>query len=177
MSERPDSYDNKPWFKKYSREWLEGSIRFDCTAEERSVFDDFMAMANESRNRGVIQANDDTPYPHPWIAAKLNISLELLERCIVKFLEQERITENKHGIVVLNFSYWQGLNTRSRGRPSKQSREHPELTDKQKLEREYLHRIGMAHREKRRELGRDLTTEEDQGLRDKIWREVYGEDR
>lgn len=175
MQERPDFYDSKPWFKKYSKEWLGGSIRFDCTPEERSVFDDFLCMANESRTRGVIQANDETPYPHPWLASKLNISLELLERCITKFTEQQRIRENKHGILVLNFSYWQGLDTRKRGRPSKQSRERPELTEEKRLAIEYQNKLSIAKLDKKGELGQPLTPDEVDELRYKIQREVYGE--
>jgi len=174
MSERPDYYDRHPWFKKYSREWLEGSIRFDCTPDERSVFDDFLSLANESRNRGIIQANDETPYPHSWLAAKLNVPLELLERCILKFTEQQRVIENEHGILVVNFSYWQGLDTRRRGRPTKQSRQRPEPTEEEKLESEYNNRVGVAAFEKRQELGRSLSTEEITEITDKIKREVYG---
>jgi len=175
MSERPDSYERNPWFKKYSREWLEGSIRFDCTPAERSVFDDFLSLANESRNRGVIQANDETPYPHPWLAAKLNIPLELLESCISKFIEQDRIRVNDHGIVVLNFSYWQGLDTRKRGRPPKRSRERPESTEEQKLNAKYNNKLTLAKMAKKEELGRPLTNEELQELIGKIQGEVYGE--
>lgn len=173
MPERPDSYDRRPWYKVYSREALEGSLRFDCNSEERGVWWDFCHMANESRTRGVIQANDETPYPHPWLAAKLNISLELLDRCIEKFTSQKRIYENEHGIEVLNFQYWQGLNTRKvRGRP----RKYPLPTEEEKLESEYRTRIGVAYRGKKHQLGRDLTVEENQELQNTIHKEVYGDD-
>lgn len=105
MPRKPLQY--KPWLKFYSKPWLHGSLRFDCTPEERSVWADLLALGNESRNRGVIQANDDTPYPHPWLANQLNISLELLERCLAKFTTQERIHVNETGIHILNFDWYQ----------------------------------------------------------------------
>ena len=175
MSERSDSYERMPFLKLYSREWLQGSLRIQNDAAERGVWADFLALANESRNRGVIQANDETPYPHSYLAAVLNIPLELLELCMLKFTVQERILENEHGILVLNFSYWQGLDTRRRGRPSKQSRDRPERTDTQKLESEYQNKLAIAKMDKKGELGRPLTNEELNELSDGIRTEVYGE--
>ena len=175
MPERPDSYERMPFLKLYSREWLHGSLRVQNDAAERGVWADFLALANESRNRGVIQANDETPYPHSYLAASLNIPLELLDRCILKFTEQERISENEQGILIINFKYWQGLDTRRRGRPSKQSRGRPEPTKEQKLSMEYQNRLSVANMEKKKELGRHLNNEELNKLRDKIEREVYGE--
>ncbi len=176
MPERPNSYPRYPFYKKYSREWLEGSIRFDCDPAERSVFEDFLSMANESRNRGKIQANDETPYPHPWLAAKLNIPLELLEHCIEKFTGQGRISEDEHGILVINFDYWQGLDTtRGRGRPSRPKREAPEQTEESKLKTEYSTKLSLATQSRKKELGRDLSKEEMQETMAEIRKEVYGE--
>ncbi len=175
MPERPDSYERMPFLKLYSREWLHGSLRVQNDATERGVWADFLALANESRNRGVIQANEETPYPHSYLATVLNIPLELLERCIQKFTEQERVFEDKHGILIINFSYWQGLNTRRRGRPSKQSHGRHELTEEEKLDIDYRNRIGITNREKRKELGRDLSAREYQELLDKVRKEVYGD--
>ena len=174
MSARPDSYERMPFLKLYSREWLHGSLRVENDAAERGVWTDFLALGNESRNRGVIQANDETPYPHSYLAAVLNIPLELLEHCIQKFTEQERIKENTHGIEIINFGYWQGLDTRRRGRPSKQSRQHLEPTEEQKLESEYNNKLAVAKMENTKELGRPLTDKELTKLRDKISAEVYG---
>jgi len=173
MPERPESYERMPFLKLYSREWLQGSLRVQNDAAERGVWTDFLALGNESRNRGVIQANDETPYPHHYLAALLNIPLELLDHCILKFTEQDRIAENSHGILITNFSYWQGLDTRRRGRPSKQSRERPEPTEEQKLTTVYQNRLAVAKMEKKQELGRPLTAKESVELREKIRGEIY----
>ncbi len=123
MPNEPQQYkqpwDYKPFYKMYSRTWLVGSIRFDCNAAERGVYADLLAMANESRNRGVIQANETTPYKHPWLAAHLNIPLDLLEQCLAKFTDQGRISENGAGIQILKFNYYNGPERKQRGRPLK----------------------------------------------------------
>ena len=157
MPKRPDSYERMPFLKLYSREWLQGSLRVQNDSAERGVWADFLALANESRNRGVIQANNETPYPHSYLASVLNIPQELLERCILKFTQQERIYESEVGIVVLNFSYWQGLDTRRRGRPSKR-RPEPKTSDPMLMERQ--NRISIAGWERRKKTGSPLAYEE-----------------
>lgn len=128
MPGRNGPTNSKPWFKKWSHEWLTGSIRFDCTPAERSVFDDLMCLANESRNRGVVQANPTTPYPHTWMAQALNIPLQFLEECLQKFAEQGRIKEDATGITILNFRYYNDdTEVRGRGRPPKHPKNQGEL--------------------------------------------------
>lgn len=95
------------WLKLWTRGWLEGSIRFDLTPAQRSVFIDLCALARESRNPPWVQANVTTAYPHPWLASKLNIPLELLEGTLKACEEQHRISENNTGIKVLKFEYYQ----------------------------------------------------------------------
>jgi len=125
--------ERKPFFKLFSREWLEGSLRFECNEAERGIFADLLALGNESRQRGVIQANPTTPYPHHWIAAKLNTSLEFFEQCLQKFADQDRISENSDGIHILNFDYYQRLLYAKRGRPKKKPSK-PTLADTHLLE-------------------------------------------
>lgn len=108
-----------------------GSIRTDCTPEERSVFTDLLALANESRTRGVIQANSSTPYSHDRLAEIINVTPELLERSLKKFEVQKRIRENAQGIHVLSFDFYNPpiQHTGKRGRPPKQPQEQLSLED------------------------------------------------
>ncbi len=117
MPEKNEPWSYYPFIKWYPKNWLHGSARFDCTSEERGIFLDLVCMANESRNRGVIQANETTPYPHKYIAQQINVPVKTLDRCLRKFENQERIHENETGIHIINFGYYQGLDTRhGRGR-------------------------------------------------------------
>lgn len=93
-------------------------MRVECDSAERGLWGDILAMANESRNRGVIQANETTPYPHSWIASKLCVELDFFDRTLQKFADQGRISENSTGITVINFLYYQEeLYRKKRGRP------------------------------------------------------------
>ncbi|MBA7645898.1 hypothetical protein ES703_53658 [subsurface metagenome] len=95
------------WLKLWTRGWLEGSIRFDLTPAQRSVFIDLCALARESRNPPMVQANETTAYPHPWLASKLNIPMDLLEETLEICKKQKRISENDTGIKVLKFEFYQ----------------------------------------------------------------------
>ena len=95
------------WLKLWTRGWLEGSIRFDLTPAQRSVFIDLCALARESRNPPWVQANETTAYPHSWLANKLNIPLDLLETTLQSCKVQQRISENDTGIKVLKFEHYQ----------------------------------------------------------------------
>ena len=95
------------WLKLWTRGWLEGSIRFDLTPAQRSVFIDLCALARESRNPPMVQANETVAYPHSWLASKLNIPLELLEETLEICKKQSRISENTTGIKVLKFEHYQ----------------------------------------------------------------------
>lgn len=119
--ERHEPWEYQPWMKFYTKSWIMGSIRTDCFPEERSVFMDLLALANESRNRGIVQANETTPYSHDRLAEIINVSLELLERSLQKFEEQNRIHENNRGIVITNFTFYNPPvnKTGVRGRPRK----------------------------------------------------------
>ena len=72
-----------PWFKVDTAGWLEGSIRVDLTAEQRSVWIDLLALASRLKLRdGTIRYSVDKPMPRGQIAAILNIPQDLLDSTI-----------------------------------------------------------------------------------------------
>lgn len=95
------------WIKLWTNEWLKGSIRFEFSAEERGVWADLLALAGNCRQDGLISANESTPFPHSYIAGNLNISLDLFEGVLEKCKKSGRISENKHGITITNWSKYQ----------------------------------------------------------------------
>lgn len=102
-----------PWIKLWTEEWLDGSIRMDLTADERSVWADLLAMAGRSRQPGVIQANEDSTYSHIYLAGRFQIPLELLERTLEKCKQQNRISENSSGIEIINWKKYQQQHPKS----------------------------------------------------------------
>lgn len=177
MRERSEPYDYMPYLKFFSRPWLLGSMRHECSVAERGVFVDLLAMANESRNRGVIQANEQMAYKHEWLANFLNIPLDLFEHCLKKFQETGRIYENETGIKIINFEWYQGIlgEPRGRGRPRKRpnqlSMADPETIKKQN---EYNSHCRQRWKELEKEYeGKpppELWTQE----RERIHKEIFG---
>lgn len=72
------------WFKMHSKGWLDGSIRQQLTIEERSVWADLLAFANESRHRGVIARAPGIPFTRDYLAARFGVSVDLLNSTISK---------------------------------------------------------------------------------------------
>lgn len=160
------------WLKLWTRGWLEGSIRFDLTPAQRSVFLDLCALARESRNPPMVQANETTAYPHSWLASKLNIPLELLEETLRICIEQKRISENTTGIKVLKFQYYQSRQEKPSGERKPSQKKRGESSPLERAEADRRLKIAMAYREKQKELGRDLTAKERQEIVDKVDEEI-----
>ena len=79
------------WFKIYSYEWLEGSIRKDLTPAEQSVWVDLMATANMCRRRGHIERTEGIPYSLEELAAKYQKPIELVKAAIDNCLDEGRL--------------------------------------------------------------------------------------
>ena len=62
------------WFKVYANECINGSIRWQMSAEERGVWYDLLAFSAVCSNTGIICDRDGRPLPRPFIANRLNIS-------------------------------------------------------------------------------------------------------
>jgi hypothetical protein len=92
-----------------SKHWLSGSIRIQLTPAERSVWADLLALANESRERGVICRAKGLPYSMEYLATYLSIDIELLQSTIDKCLldynaddDKTRISIDEYGCIVIN---------------------------------------------------------------------------
>lgn len=72
------------WFKMHSKGWLDGSIRQQLTMEERSVWADLLAFANENRQRGVIARAKGIPFTREALAARFDVPVEILNSTIAK---------------------------------------------------------------------------------------------
>ena len=94
----------KTWIKLYPVDCLEGSIRYQLEADERGVWYDLLNLSALCSPPGIIADKDSRPYPHTFIANRLNISLELLDRTLKKCIEEGRISENETGV---HITHWQ----------------------------------------------------------------------
>jgi uncharacterized protein (DUF1697 family) len=89
------------WIKLYPMDCLDGSIRYQLEADERGVWYDLLNFSAVCALPGTIADKDERPYPHSFIANRLNISLELLEKTLRKCKEEGRIQEEDGGIIVI----------------------------------------------------------------------------
>ena len=89
------------WIKLYPVDCLDGSIRYQLQADERGVWYDLLNFSAICANPGTIADKDGRPYPHSFIANRLNISLELLEQALKKCKEEGRIREDDGGVIVI----------------------------------------------------------------------------
>ena len=95
------------WVKLWVSESLRGTIRFDLTPSERSVWYDLLALAGDCRQEGLIAPGEHQAYPLRWIAGTLNISTSLLQRTLKKCKTLSRIDVNGSGILILNWNKYQ----------------------------------------------------------------------
>jgi hypothetical protein len=159
---------HRRWIKLYPIECLEGSIRYQLEADERGVWYDLLNLAAICAEPGVISDRDGRPYPHQFIASRLNISIDLLERTLKKCNEEGRISENTSGIHITNWKAYQSEYERQkvyRERAKQHKAVDPMLGERQA-------RLGIEYKERRKELGRELTTDERDKLVAKIDREL-----
>ena len=99
--------NRRTWVKFHIIDCLEGSIRYQLDPEERGVWYDLIMYSGLGTRPGVIADKDDRPYPHSFLANRLNIQLELLERTLKSCSEEGRIIENGTGIHIVNWDRYQ----------------------------------------------------------------------
>lgn len=104
----------RTWIKLYPIDCLEGSIRYQLEADERGVWYDLLNLSAICATPGVISDKDGRPYPHSFIANRLNIDLELLETTLKKCVEEGRIIDNETGLHIKNWSAYQSEYSRQK---------------------------------------------------------------
>ena len=99
---------HRDWVKLWINESLLGTIREDLTSSERGIWYDFLLLAGHCRVRGAICANETTPLPVKRIAGILNVSEQLVNQSIEKFMASGRIIKDEHGIIhIVNWQKYQ----------------------------------------------------------------------
>ena len=99
----------RSWVKLWTTGWLHGSIRWQLTTEERGVWADLIALAGECGQEGAIADNDGQPLPRKFIANQLNITQSLLDRVILKCVQDERLKEDELNkrLEIVNWKHYQ----------------------------------------------------------------------
>ena len=95
------------WIKLHVNGFLMGSVRWQLTPAERSVWVDLLCLAGLGIAPGTIADNDSRPYPHSFIANRLNVPQALLKTTLDKCIDEGRITEDGTGIHISNWAVYQ----------------------------------------------------------------------
>lgn len=89
--------------KFYPRECLDGPIRYRLNADERGVWYDLLILAGACSMGGYIQDLKGRPLPRQFIANRLNVTVELLERTIAKCVDWGLIQDVEEGLRIVNW--------------------------------------------------------------------------
>ena len=104
----PRAVWQKRWIKLYPMQCLDGSIRYELDSDERGVWYDLLNFTSICNMGGRICDRDEQPFPNSFIANRLNIPLELLERTLVKCEDPgKRIKIDGKGIRIINWKAYQ----------------------------------------------------------------------
>ena len=71
--------NNRSWVKMWCGDCINGSIRYQLNPAERGVWYDLVLFAGVCSENGYIGDKNKRPYPHKYIANRLNVGLKLLE--------------------------------------------------------------------------------------------------
>lgn len=104
----PRAKGKRTWIKLYCYQRLHGSVSYQLTEEEQSVWDKLLCLAGLcSYQEGLISDNDGRPFPHLHIAQEIHTSEELLASTLKKCENEGRISENENGIHITNWAAYQ----------------------------------------------------------------------
>jgi len=153
----PGRRGRRTWIKLWCYERLHGSVSYQLTEEEQSVWDKLLCFAGLCGLDGRICDSDLRPLPHDFIAHELHTSLELLENTLEKCKQEGRIIEDSTGIKITNWEAYQSEYARQKRYRKGYQDEELELerafADGEIEVEEYRRRKALLERRKRRGSG------------------------
>jgi len=97
----------RAWVKLWVEECLSGTIRFNLTPEERSIWYDLIVLGGRCRVPGKISANENIAFPHSYIAGIFNVPERLFNQALDKLKATGRVNEDETGIYIINWPKYQ----------------------------------------------------------------------
>jgi hypothetical protein len=95
------------WVKIFCYEALHGSVSYQLSEAEQSVWVKLLCLAGLCGNEGVIADHDLRPFPHDFIIHELHTTEATFESTIKKCKEEGRVSEDGRGIVITNWTKYQ----------------------------------------------------------------------
>lgn len=101
----------RSWVKLWVNEWLDSTVRWQLTPEQRSIWIDLLALAGHSRFPGIITPGTDgkgfIPFPMGYFCTTFGCSEEAITEAFSLFEHQQRI-RNENGVLhIINWDKYQ----------------------------------------------------------------------
>lgn len=105
----------RSWIKLWTHEWLTGTVRWQLTGSERSIFTDLLCLAGMSRFPGIVasgyEGDENSPlmgYPLSWLAAQCGADPATMGKTLEKLQMQKRITfTGNDDLLVVTIVSWE----------------------------------------------------------------------
>ncbi len=95
------------WVKLWCYERLHGSVSYQLSESQQSIWDKILCLAGLCNMEGLIADHDGRPYPHSFIIHELHCSEDDFESTLALCKEEGRIVENEKGLDITNWERYQ----------------------------------------------------------------------
>lgn len=110
----PQQYrpSRRSWIKLWVSEWLDGTVRWQLTQQQRAMWTDLLALAGYSRFPGYVTPGTDGDgligYPMQHLASVFRCSMAEASETLQVLENQGRITIDKNGVIkIVNWDKYQ----------------------------------------------------------------------
>lgn len=97
----------RKWIKIFCYETLHGSVSYQLSEAEQSVWVKLLCFAGLCGNEGLIADHDLRPFPHPFIIHEIHTDEDIFKATLAKCKEEGRISEDGQGIRITNWAKYQ----------------------------------------------------------------------
>jgi len=116
---------SKDWIPFWVDKWIFGSMRIECSIEERAIWIDLLCIA--AKDEGYIRANEETPYLIQQLAGILVIEEKLLKNTIEKLIKIRKLKRLKNNtLMIAKWDKYQFSERHKRRFNNKEKEEHEE---------------------------------------------------
>lgn len=112
MSTKQYRPSRRSWIKLWVNEWLTGTVRWQLTPQQRSMWADLLALAGNSRYPGIVCAGETNgvldPFPMDYLCSVSRCSEADTRAAFDLFVAQGRIVINEAGVIqIVNWDKYQ----------------------------------------------------------------------
>lgn len=122
------------WIKIFCYETLHGSVSYQLSEAEQSVWVKLLCFAGLCGNEGLIADHDLRPFPHTFIIHEIHTDTDIFESTLEKCKSEGRISEDGQGIRIVNWAKYQSEYERQKRYRDKDNTPNPEKFNQGRLQ-------------------------------------------